>query len=447
MKRKLQKRLISSIVIALPLLATAASTQPQTSITEAMPATGDEFGSAQSNGTVLSANGHVALIAAPFAAVGNAQEAGKAYIYRRRHGTWRLMDEIDDPDDSASDNFGYALALSANGRVALIGSGAAADGQSHAGKAYVFAFQQGHWVEVAMITDPALGANDFFGYSGVALSENGNTALIGAFGTTVQGGANAGEAYVFHRIRGGWEQVASLPDPDHTAGDFFGYPVALSGDHAGIALIGSQAAVNGQGGAGKAYLYTRTQGNWSESHEFDDPAASAHDFFGDSGVALSRGGEIALIGAVGTVVNGNAFAGQAYVFQNRGNDRWVQTAAIPDPDQTAGDAFGYPVTMTADGEALLIGSDAAVAGQPGAGKAYLFGASRWQCWDRCMWKQIQEFYDPKATAGDNFGDSGVALVRRDWDSQYTVFISAYGTTVNNLHNAGEAYFYKLKVWP
>ena len=83
------------------------------------------------------------------------------------------------------------------------------------------------WTQQAKLSDPNALAGDAFGAS-VALL--GDTALVGASGTTVGGRSDAGAAYVFTRSGGTWSLRAELTASDAAAGDYFGDSVALSAD-------------------------------------------------------------------------------------------------------------------------------------------------------------------------------------------------------------------------
>ena len=109
-------------------------------------------------------------------------------------------------DGATNDYFGYSVALSADGNTALVG---AIGRSSITGAAYVFTRSNGVYSQTATLDRHAGGASyDYFGYS-VALSADGNTALVGAYGRSSYTGA----AYVFTRSSGVYSQTAALTDP------------------------------------------------------------------------------------------------------------------------------------------------------------------------------------------------------------------------------------------
>lgn len=66
------------------------------------------------------------------------------------------------------------------------------------------------------------GAGDRFGFS-VALSGDGNTLAVGAYGED----SSAGAAYVFTRNGANWAQQALVKSANPDADDYFGYSLAL----------------------------------------------------------------------------------------------------------------------------------------------------------------------------------------------------------------------------
>ena len=384
----------------------------------------------------LSGDGNTALIGALGTMVSGQANAGVAYVYGRSNGFWSTtpLQTFTDPTATAGDDFGVGVALSGDGNTALIGAyGVTVSGQGLAGAAYVYGRSNGAWSATPLqtFTDPPATVGNYFG-SSVALSGDGNAALIGALGTSVSGQVDAGAAYVYGRSNGVWSTtpLQTFTDPLATAGDYFSINIALSGD-GNTALIGAWGAM---AYAGAAYVYGRSNGVWSATplQTFTDPLATVDDFFGYS-VALSNDGSIALIGAFDTVISGQsggdqAGAGAAYVY-GQSNGVWSATPlqTFTDPAAMSGDEFGVSVALSGDGNTTLIGAWGAVGF---SGAAYVYGRSN-GVWSNTP---LQTFTDPLATAGDEFG-SRVAL---SGDAN-TALIGALNTTVSGQASAGAAY--------
>lgn len=316
---------------------------------------GDNFGF----NVALSADGSVALIGA-FSAGANGSATGKAYVYTQTNGAWSAKPVVTwlDPQGLFLDQFGTAVALSASGTTAVISS------VTHV---YVYTASGGTWsaTPAAVLTDPgpAGGFQDCFGCS-ISLSGDGTVLLIGAFGTTVNGNSDVGRVYVFTQSNGMWSTspVAILNDPDAVTGDVFGYSVAVSADGT-VALIGSPQLF----GVGQAFLFAAKSGIWPSRPiaTLPDPLSNKLDAFGTS-VALSADGMAALVGAD----NSNNYSGTAYLYSSTGGV-WSVTpdTVFSDPDATSGDNFGFSVALSGDATTALIGAIGALGGD---GKAYVF---------------------------------------------------------------------------
>lgn len=353
-----------------------------TELTAADGQPNDSFGSS----LALSADGATALIGADH----RASSTGASYVFSGAGGSWSQSAELTASDGQANDYFGDSVALSADGSTILVG---ALGNNLAAGAAYVF--------EQTPKNELTASDGRFFGFS-VALSAGGSTALIGAPGTDGGGGIfGFGAAYVFTFSNGSWSQTAELTASDGHYASFFGSAVALSADGT-TALIGADGA--GGGGLtniGAAYVFTLSNGSWSQTTEVTDSARSN---FGDS-VALSANGTMALIGAEGS----NSGTGAAYVFTQNGGT-WSQTAQLTASNSLT---FGWSVALTPDGTTALVGQPATTS--PGFGNSpgafYEFSGTGG------TWSQTSEASAPDEQQGDAFGyavtfsaDGGTALV-------------------------------------
>ena len=178
-----------------------------------------------------------ALIGAP----GSGGRAGAAWVFTRAGAAWsQTGSELAVPGLAPASALGAAVALSADGRTALLG----APGDDGAGAAWVFARAGSGWGRgEAKLSVGAGGGATGFG-SSVALSSNGDRALLGAPGTS-QG---AGAAWLFTRTRASWSpQKPDLIPSRGTAAAAYGSSTSLSAQ-GGTALVGDPAA-NAKAGA------------------------------------------------------------------------------------------------------------------------------------------------------------------------------------------------------
>jgi hypothetical protein len=156
-------------------------TWSQTELTAPHPAAGDDFGISVS----LSALGSTALVGA----TGRSGETGAAFVYRLRGHTWSRTAQLTAGDGAVREQFGYSVALSADGTTAL---GGAPYHNEAVGAAYVFRLRGHTWSQTAELTAAHAAYPDLLGGS-VSLSASGNTALAGAIGRN----SYAGAAFVF----------------------------------------------------------------------------------------------------------------------------------------------------------------------------------------------------------------------------------------------------------
>jgi hypothetical protein len=95
---------------------------------------------------------------------------------------------------------------------------------------------------------------DYFGKS-VVLSDDGATALVGAPYDENANGTRAGSAYVFSQTDGAWSQRAKLTPDAGDERDHFGWSTGLSMDGT-TALVSTLDDADSNGGdTGSAYVY------------------------------------------------------------------------------------------------------------------------------------------------------------------------------------------------
>ncbi|NWJ95595.1 MAG: Ig-like domain repeat protein [Chloroflexi bacterium] len=327
----------------------------------------DYFGSA----VALSSDGSTALIGAYEKTIGANSGQGAAYVFTRAGSTWSQQQVLSDTTTGATNEyFGWAVSLSSDGNTALIGAYnkgiTGTNGvRNYSGAAYVFTRTGTTWSQQQLLSDTINGAgSDQFGWS-VALSSNGNTALIGADFKTINGNNAQGAAYLFTRTGTTWSQQQIFTATNNTGTIVtvlrFGYAVALSSD-GNTALIGAAGtSITGTNGysswvntnQGAAYVFTRTGTTWSQQQILKDNTnvGSSSNWFGTS-VSLSSSGNTALIGAD----QKNSLQGAAYLFTRTGTT-WSQQQILSDITKgEPNDQFGVSVSLSGDGSTALIGA-------------------------------------------------------------------------------------------
>lgn len=362
-------------------------------------------------------------------------------------------------DSQASGHSGWAIALSQDGNTALVGAnGASMAGLEKAGAVYVYKRNGQTWaIQQKLTAKNPDGSDDgtgggFFGYS-VALSADGNTALVGAYGGRVSGNAQAGAVYVYAYDSGAWAVQQKLTAQTNAGDDVqaaasFGYSVALSGD-AKTALVGATGYKEaGLALAGSAYLYGRTGAHWSFRQKLTatnkDGGEDTQLFaaFGAS-TALSEDGGTALVGAPGYTVAGGQYAGAAYLFGRTGSSWTLQDKLIAQTsdgeDTEANSGFGAKVVLSSDGMTALVGAPGRNVGTDMyAGAAYVYGRTggSWSVRQKLTAQADGNVDDSQA--GALFGSSIALSPRGD-----AAVIGGPGAAVSGQESAGALYSYRL----
>src|SRR3954447_11745426 len=303
----------------------------------------------------LSADGNTALIGGD----GDDGSAGAAWAFTRSGGVWTQQGtKLTGSGETGTGNFGDSVALSADGDTALIG-GAADSG--FVGAAWAFTRSTGVWAQQGTkLTGSGETGTGQFGWS-VALSADGDTALIGGFGDN---GA-VGAAWAFTRSGGVWtQQGTKLTGGGETGSGTFGWSVTLAAD-GNTALIGG----DNDNSVGAAWIFTRSGGVWTQQGtKLTGGGETGSGHFGFS-VALSADGDAALIGGFAD----NGFAGAAWAF-TRSTGVWAQQGTkLTGSGETGAGQFGWSVALSADGDTALIGGPH---DNGNVGAAWAFGSPR-----------------------------------------------------------------------
>jgi hypothetical protein len=344
-----------------------------------------ELGEGQFGSSVaLSADGDTLLVGAPHDTNVN---RGAAWFFTRSGSTWvqqgteltgvegmaasgeeQCAEET--PEEAGECAFGASVALSADGNTALIGEPSAT---VRPGSAWVFkrtgSGAEAKWTRAMILPGEGVGVGGRFGKS-VALSADGATALVGDPSANGQ----RGDAWVFALSGASATVQGTLTDAEAAHFDHVGRSVALSGDGS-TALIGVPGASEY---TGAALVFTRAGESWSRAPgELTGEAETGAARFGKS-VALSGDGETALVGGQ----NDNEGAGAAWGFVRSGESFVAQggklvaplEAEVPPPAVPPSVHFGTSVALSGDGGFALIGAPRA-----GDGEAfqYTHSGSEW----------------------------------------------------------------------
>ena len=236
------------------------------------------------------------------------------------------------------------------------------------------------------------GGNQGHTGNSIALSGDGSTMAIGAsFESSGARGVNgnqgdnsvyaSGAVYVYVRQGDSWTQQAYVKASNPGQSDHFGSSVALSrdGNTMAVAAHWEASAASGINGsqndnsipqAGAVYIFTRAGTTWTQQayvKASNTGKAGQGDVPGDGdqfgfSLALSGDGNTLAVGAISEdsaaqQINGNQnddsaqSAGAVYVYARTGST-WAQQAYVKSSNAEAGDALGFSVALSLDGNTL-----------------------------------------------------------------------------------------------
>ncbi|MEY2433586.1 MAG: hypothetical protein QOC92_3311 [Acidimicrobiaceae bacterium] len=373
-----------------PMAATTQAKPSSTGLEEVAKLTasdGADPGTAQF-GNHVAVSGGTAVVGAP-----NMHTAyngvGAAYVFTRAGTAWVEQTKLTPSDGLPGDRFGWSVAISGN---TIVVSSIWDDVGTNVdqGSAYVFTRTAGTWTEQAKLTAAHGVSASQFGFS---VAVEGDLAFIGAAHSLLAdadqeqvGLAPQGKAYVFARTGGTWTQQQELIASDRSFNDHFGTRIAFDGD---------TAVVGASGGKGSAYVFTRVGDTWLEQQRLVATSGADGDEFG-FWVGVSR--ETVVVGALSASVT-YAKQGAAYVF-TRSAGIWTQQKRLVASDAAANDAFGRSVAVS--GDTIVAGAmwdDAGTNVDENKGSAYVFNRTGG------TWNQTEKLTAHDAADGDLFGVS------------------------------------------
>jgi hypothetical protein len=379
--------------------------------------------------------------------------AGAAYVYSQSpSGVWIQSQKLVSSDRSASDYFGWSVAISGN--YAIIGAywddedAAGSNTMDASGAAYIFEMNADSvWVEVQKITASDRWYGAWFGYE---VRIDNDRALVGAHreDKDTSGGnelTDSGAAYIFERgVNGVWSEVGKLVASDRQAEDWFGQHLAISGD---VALVGAseededENGGNNMNSSGSVYVFERDEGgSWNQTQKLVASNRAAFDQFG-WGLAVS--GDQALISAPAEDddadgLNSLSSSGSLFVFERQAGGMWLEIQKLVAFDRSAFANFGWAVAVSEDmavvsaiNEAFDLNGENEM---QAAGAGYILNRDEGGVWS------VEQKIVPNVRGALDYFASGVGI-SGNW-----VVASAYwededSADLNYIENAGSAYLF------
>ena len=288
-------------------------------------------------------------------------DLGHVSILSNINGQWTQIGN--DIDGSSNDiGFGRALSLSDNGNIVAIGAPNSDYNGNDSGHVSIFQNINNTWTQIGNDIVGENG-NDNFGYS-ISLSNDGTTIAIGGIGNDING-FESGYVKIFKLINNTWNQIGS-DIYGEAFSNYSGWSVDLSGDGNIVAISAIFNSDNGNQ-SGHVRVFENINNSWTQIGN-DIDGENSGDFFGSS-ISISDNGNIIAIGALYN--DGNGFdSGHVRVFENI-NNIWTQIGNDIDGEYS-GDNFGRSVSISNNGDILVVGAPINTENQIDSGHARIY---------------------------------------------------------------------------
>jgi hypothetical protein len=294
----------------------------------------------QGSSVAISSDGNTAIVGGYL----DISFAGAIWVFTRSTGVWTQQGtKLFGTGAVGNSEQGHSVAISSDGNTAIIGG---PRDNNDIGAVWVFNRSAGVWIQqgTKLVGTGAVG-NSEQGFS-VAISSDGNTAIVGG----ILDNSNAGAVWIFTRSGSVWTQQGQKLFGTGAVGSqvFQGSSVAISSD-------GNTSIVGGDfdnSSRGAIWIFTRSGGVWTQQ-------GSKLVGTGAVGSAVYQGKSVAISSDGNTVVEGgyvdNLGAGAMWVFiRNVGvwtqqGSKLVGTGAVGNAEQ------GYSVAISSDGNTAIVG--------------------------------------------------------------------------------------------
>lgn len=318
----------------------------------------DGIGAKQGSSVALSADGNIAILSG----WGGGAAARGVWIFKRTNGVWAQL------GNKISNVEAYSVDLSADGKTAIVGKGAA--NGSVVSVAQIFELQSATWTLTGDLFNNGEGPFPATagGPTSAALSADGKTAVVGFY---LAGGSDLGAVWVYSKSGTLWpaqgtklvaSDLVNLSPSGLPWGSSLGWSVDINAD--GTTVVAG--AKNDDRNKGAAVVFVKgANGTWSQQ----GPKLVGSGAVGPSsqgvGVSISADGNSLVSGGN----NDNGSVGALWTFVRNGN-AWAQSGPKFVGVGAVGLAgLGQSPGLSSDGQTMLgLGRS-----DNGVGAAWVFG--------------------------------------------------------------------------
>lgn len=189
-------------------------------------------------------------------------------------------------------------------------------------------------------------ANDSFGMN-VKMTRDGTKAFVMSLNSDNALLTTPGIVYTYNVVGNYLEYENSIQSDNAASNDFFGRAISVSDDCNTIAIAAPEADRGGNSNAGAVYVFTRSGIDWILQQEIISPTPGVGYEFGNS-ISISADGNTLLIGE--PFGPGNAF------IYTRTATVWTLLTTLNSSTSYPGTQFGYYVDLTADATRAVVGN-------------------------------------------------------------------------------------------
>jgi len=350
----------------------------------------------------ISGDGNTALAGSELFDIVSGQNEGAVLVFVRSGNTWSKQAQINGVN--YNDIVGASVALSEDGNTALIG--AKWDGNStRRGAVHVYTRSGTTWSEQAKLTPSTKYQSGLAFPKSIAISADGNTAVMGAYDDNTSG-ASVGTVWVYTRSGTTWTQQQAIHDSATLVE--FGLYCALSSDGNTLAVSALYNSSNGDNP--KVRVFTRSGNTFSFAQDIETSTSAVADRTVYS-ISLSSNGTYIAYGAARLInpLGSGQRNGGVPVFVKSGSTWSESTTVFPITNRNSNDNFGENVCISEDGKTLAIASPYNDKEGTNEGLVYIFRRSG------AAWSQDQLLYPAGNMLTNQFG--GQANLAMSYDGR------------------------------
>jgi hypothetical protein len=310
------------------------------------------------------------VVGSPMPIPSELNQVGSAYVFVRSGSNWTEQKKLTSPNFQSPDQASFGEAVAVNGDTVAVGQ----DYSQQKGTVHIFGRSDSVWTFQQSLTSPTAQTETSRLLFGFSLSMSADTLAVGAPEENFRDAdiRLAGAVYVFTRNGSAFELQKKLTAPDPGENGFFGGSISLSGDD----LVAGAVYAPSRNLPGAAYVFARSGSIWTGPQKLVSSDAEPKDAFGlsvaISGDRLIVGSPISFLSretSSDPIIVSRPDA--AYVF-SRTNGFWSEQQRLMASDSTLGDEFGRSVAIGLN--VILIGADHHGSDPNNApGAAYIYG--------------------------------------------------------------------------